>query len=821
MSPRPPGDHGPAGDGDPGRGRGRRRRHVDEAGEPGEPGGAGRSGDTGEAESRRRRLRAQPAAYDNELHYGETNRRRAREFLGRNENAVADRPGRRWARDPAGEPEGGGGGGEPAPGPPGQARPGDHRWSPDDRTGELPVTVDMLGVAPESPGIAQQPLAPWMTGEHQAITGQHRAVADAGTATRPGTATAGGTMTGAGTASEPLFPVEDLEPGAPPPDWARGRGPTPAPPGPPPVTRRGMPAPAGAAAGADVGETAAPGPAIATESNVRGSMLVAAGIFLSRCAGLLREVVIGALLGTTPAADAFKAALRIPNLMQNLLGEGVLSASFIPVYARLRAEGRHDEAGRVAGATAGLLAALTGVISLVGVVFAEPITAVLVPGFTGDKHDLTVELTRIMFPGIGFLVLSAWCLGVLNSHRQFFLSYVAPVLWNVAQIAALVAGLVVVGGRATAADQRDLAVWLSWGVLIGGVLQFGIQIRPVRRLLGAVRPNLDTGNVWVRSVIARFTPVVMGRGAVQIMGWVDLWLASYLVSGAVSSLSYTMVLYLLPVSLFGVSVAAAELPDMSQVEVHDPDTRRRFRLRLEDSMGRIAWYVAFTATMFIVVGDVVVAAILEYGNFTHGDTIVVWMALAVLSTGLLPVTASRLLQNGLYALDDPRTPARLGVLGVVLSAVVGVVFMFPLDRLTVGVDGIEGWGDALAFGPLPADVRQNVAEVPHLGIVGLALGATISRWIEYRLLSNALAWRVGRTKLAGRWLGPIAIGCAIAAGVAYFAELAFGSLPNLVTAVLVVGPAGATYTAVTHSLGVPESRATVNRLAGVRRRVSR
>jgi putative peptidoglycan lipid II flippase len=390
-------------------------------------------------------------------------------------------------------------------------------------------------------------------------------------------------------------------------------------------------------------------------------MLVAAGIFLSRSAGLLREVVIGALLGTTPAADAFKAALRIPNLMQNLLGEGVLSASFIPVYARLRAEGRHEEAGRVAGAIAGLLAAVTGVISLVGVVFAEPITAVLVPGFTGDKHDLTVQLTRIMFPGIGFLVLSAWCLGVLNSHRQFFLSYVAPVLWNVAQIAALVVGLVVVGGRATAGEQHDLAVWLSWGVLMGGVLQFGVQIRPVRRLLGTVRLNLDTGNVWVRSVIARFTPVVLGRGAVQIMGWVDLWLASYLVSGAVSSLSYTMVLYLLPVSLFGVSVAAAELPDMSQVEVHDPDTRRRFRLRLEDSMGRIAWYVAFTATMFIVAGDVVVAAILEYGNFTHGDTIAVWMALAVLSTGLLPVTASRLLQNGLYALDDPRTPARLGV----------------------------------------------------------------------------------------------------------------------------------------------------------------
>ena len=89
-----------------------------------------------------------------------------------------------------------------------------------------------------------------------------------------------------------------------------------------------------------------------------------------------------------------------------------------------------------------------------------------------------------------------------------------------------------------------------------------------------------------------------------------------------------------------------------------------------------------------------------------------------------------------------------------LSAVIGVVIMFPLDRLTVGPDGIEGWGDMLAFGPLPEAVRANPAGIPHLGIVGLALGAMLSDWIEYRLLSNALAWRIGRTKLAGRWCSP-------------------------------------------------------------------
>jgi putative peptidoglycan lipid II flippase len=732
-------------------------------------------------EARRRRLRPRPAAYDNELHYGEANRQRARDFQRRSESAVADRPGRRWARRPD-DPR-------PGDGPTSDEPP----YRPDDLTGELPVAADMFGLAAD-PGIAHQPLAPWMTGEHQAI----RVDEPVGEAV-----------------DEAAMPVEGMAPPAPPaparvrPDtrWA------PAPPQAPPAEARWDTEPTG-----EIPRVPAAPAEPTPPSSERGSFLVAAGILLSRCAGLIREIVISAFLGTSPAADAFKAALRIPNLMQNLLGEGVLSASFIPVYARLRGEGRHEEAGRLAGAIAGLLAALTGVISLFGILFAGPLTSVLAPGFSGEKRELTVQLTQIMFPGIAFLVLSAWCLGVLNSHRQFFLSYVAPVLWNVAQIAALLVGVVVVGGFETGADQRDLAVWLAWGVLAGGILQFGIQIGPVRRLLGSVQLSLGRGNEWVRTVVSRFTPVLLGRGAVQIMGWIDLLLASFLVSGAISSLTYTMVLYLLPVSLFGVSVAAAELPDLSQVEVHDPDTRRRFRLRLEDSMGRIAWYVAFTSTMFIVVGDVIVAAVLERGSFDHGDTIVVWLALAVLSMGLLPVTATRLLQNGLYALDDARTPARLGVFGVVLSAVIGVAFMFPLDRLFVTPDGIEGWGDVFAIGPLPQAVRDNPLNVPHLGIVGLAFGAMVSDWIEYRMLSTALAWRVGRTKLAGRWLTPLAVASAIAAAVAFFAQMVFAGLPSILEAIFVLGPAGAAYMAVTHRLGVPEALATWQRVRRVLRR---
>ncbi len=182
-----------------------------------------------------------------------------------------------------------------------------------------------------------------------------------------------------------------------------------------------------------------------------------AGILLSRLAGLVRERVIAAHLGTGFAVDAFRAALRIPNLLQNLLGEGVLSASFIPVYARLLAEGEEEEAGRVAGAIAGLLTAASALLVVVGVVFARPLTTVLAGGFTGERFELTVTLVRILTPGIGLLVLSAWCLGVLNSHRRFFLSYVAPVLWNAAQIAVLVAA------AARGFDVSSLAVALAWG----------------------------------------------------------------------------------------------------------------------------------------------------------------------------------------------------------------------------------------------------------------------------------------------------------------------------------------------------------------------
>ena len=195
-------------------------------------------------------------------------------------------------------------------------------------------------------------------------------------------------------------------------------------------------------------------------SSRRFAFLVAAGIFLSRVAGLIRTRVFAHYFGNSDAADVFNAALRIPNFLQNLFGEGVLSASFIPVYSHLLARGDEEEARKTAGAVAALLSLSTSVLVLLGVLTAPWLIDAIAPGFHGEKRELTVFLVRILFPGAGLLVGSAWCLGILNSHRKFFISYTAPVFWNI----AMIAGMLAFGkGR----SQNSLAVITAWASVVG------------------------------------------------------------------------------------------------------------------------------------------------------------------------------------------------------------------------------------------------------------------------------------------------------------------------------------------------------------------
>ena len=164
----------------------------------------------------------------------------------------------------------------------------------------------------------------------------------------------------------------------------------------------------------------------------------------------------------------------------------MLSASFIPVYARLLAQGDEEEAGKVAGAVAALLALTVSLLCLAGVALTPWLIDVIAPGFSGEKRELTITLVRIFFPGAGLLALSAWCLGVLNSHRRLFLSYAAPVMWS----GAMIGTMLIFGGRFT---PSRLAVALAWGSVLGSALQFGIQLPLVIRLARRHAPEPRSG----------------------------------------------------------------------------------------------------------------------------------------------------------------------------------------------------------------------------------------------------------------------------------------------------------------------------------------
>lgn len=504
-----------------------------------------------------------------------------------------------------------------------------------------------------------------------------------------------------------------------------------------------------------------------------GARLVAAGILLSRIFGLVRQRVTAHFLGDGDAADALASAFRIPNLLQNLFGEGVLSASFIPAYARLLAEGRREEAGRVAGAVLALLGLTVATIVLVGVVAAPWLVAIVAVGFPQEKRELTTQLVRLIFPGVGILVLSAWCLGVLNSHRRFFLSYASPVLWNVAMIVALL-----VGGRTQTVE--ELVVTAAWASVAGSLLQFLIQVPAVWRLERALRVVPETSSPLVRSVARHFGTVLVGRGVVQVSGFVDTAIASLVSAGSVATLNYAQALSMLPVSLFGMSVSAAELPAMSGERGTTEEIATALRARIDRGLGRIAYFVIPSAAAFLLLGGVLAAGLYEGGAFTRESARWVWGALGGAAVGLLANTMGRLYSSAAYALGDTRGPLR-----------------FAVTRVTLGA-GL-GWAASLWLPPmLGLDARW--------GIAALTASSGVAAWVEFQLLRRLIAGRIGRTGVPARRLATL-WGCALVAGAAGVgtAQL-LAAQSALVIAAGAVPAFGAVYLGGTRALGVDDAR---------------
>jgi putative peptidoglycan lipid II flippase len=510
------------------------------------------------------------------------------------------------------------------------------------------------------------------------------------------------------------------------------------------------------------------------------ALFVAVGILASRLAGLVRLRVFAHYFGLrSDAADAFNAAFRIPNFLQNLFGEGALSASFIPVYAALVARGDRRAADRVAGAVGALLALVVSVLVVAGVIATPLLIAAIAPGFHGDKRTLTIAIVRILFPGAGLLVLSAWCLGVLNSHHRFLLSYAAPVMWN----AAMIATLVTFGARE---PLPRLAVVLAWGSVAGSALQFVVQLPTVFRLAPDIRLALDLASADVRTVVRNFVPVFFSRGVVQVSAYVDALLASLLPTGAVTGLSNAQLLYTLPVSLFGMSVAAAELPAMSGDASLNTAGGEAVRRRLDAGLRRIAFFVVPSAMAFLGLGDIIAAALLQTGRFEHQDAVYVWGILAGSAVGLLASTLGRLYASTYYALRDTRTPLNYALVRVGLTTILGYLCAIPAPRW-LGVDPV--WGAA-----------------------GLTASAGVAGWVEMLLLRRALNRRIGRTGLPVGYVATLWASASGAGAVAWGVKLALPPLHPALAAVAVLGGYGFVFLGVALALNIPEARDFSRRL---------
>lgn len=462
------------------------------------------------------------------------------------------------------------------------------------------------------------------------------------------------------------------------------------------------------------------------------------------------------VFGLGPLTDVFTAALRGPNVLQVLFGEQSLSAAFIPIYSRFLERGREEDAGRFAGAIFGLLLVLSSTLALVGVLAARPLVALLAPGFLADaaqvaagelavdRYELAVTAVRWVFPMTALLVPSAWCLGVLNSHRRFFLPYFAPVLWNLAIVSSLsLAALYWITPEmalaaisrlpeelmpaAEAAARSKVLLAGCIGALVGGALQFGVQLPVTLRLLKGFRLSLSTKIEGVREAAKAFGPAVAGRGVVQLSLYLDQLLASLAAVGALSAVRWGSFLYALPISLFGIAVAAAELPELSRASSREAHGALVQRTR--SSLAQASFLTVPTTVGYLVFGWLLVGAVYRTGAFTAGDQLLVTLVLAAYTLGLPASVTSRLLQNVFWALGDTHTPARVAGLRVAVAVAVGAPLMFALDRIPAASVARD-----LGFEGLAAETGSFLV----LGAAGLALGSCAGSWTELLRLRGAL-----------------------------------------------------------------------------------
>ncbi|HXQ20250.1 MAG TPA: murein biosynthesis integral membrane protein MurJ [Candidatus Acidoferrales bacterium] len=525
----------------------------------------------------------------------------------------------------------------------------------------------------------------------------------------------------------------------------------------------------------------------------RAAGLVGFFTLLSRIAGLVRDAVVGYYFGTGPAADAFFVAFRIPNLLRRWVAEGAMGVAFIPVFTDYLTNRSRAEALEAAAALLTVMAAGLAVLTAAGVLLAPLLTQLFAPGFTDDpmKFALTVTLTRLIFPYVFLISLVALAAGILNALRHFTAPAMSPILLNLSVIAAAL----------FLCPRLDVPVeGLAYGVVIGGILQLGLQLVPLLRLRVRIVPRWQPRHDAVRRTFALMAPMVFGAGVYQINIMINTVLASLLPSGSVSLLWYADRVFQFPLGIFAVALGTAALPSFAAQAARGAyDELRRslvFSMRLTN-------FVVLPATAGIVtLATPITAVLFQRGAFGFDQAAAAAQALAAFAAGLWSVSMVRLIVPAFYAMEDTRTPVIAAVAAFVANCGFSLLLMGP----------VAGSGSHFARALAALSQRAALFDLRH---AGLALATSLSATVNLILLLVALRRRVGMlgaAELVPSFARSLAASIAMIPAVVYVSRLALWSQPGALMAHaavlgLAVGVGVTVFAVVAFLLGAEELQA--------------
>ncbi len=386
------------------------------------------------------------------------------------------------------------------------------------------------------------------------------------------------------------------------------------------------------------------------QSIARSAGVVSLAVSISRVLGLVREQVIAGLFGADMRTDAFQTAFRAPNLLRDLFAEGALSTAFVTTFSKKIATAGDQSAWRLANKVATLTAVWMSGITLLGILFAPLVIGVMAPGFHPEKAELTILLTRIMFPFILLVSLAALAMGMLNAKRVFGMPALASSFFNLGSIL----GGVGFGWLLDPEFGTRSLVGLALGTLLGGLLQLGVQFPPLFKIGFRFRPDFAWRDEGVQKILGLMWPAVIAASAVQVNVMVNTMFASFLEDGAQSWLGYAFRLMQLPLGLFGVAIGTVTLPLLASIA--SGGKRDEFSLTLAKGLRLTFLLTIPSAVGLMIMAEPVISLIFERGRFDEVATRQTAGALRFYALGLLGYSAIKVLAPAFYALDRRHLP---------------------------------------------------------------------------------------------------------------------------------------------------------------------